>query len=349
MKLWPFGSKLETRSESVYSDAVIAGIVARATGAALAIPSATAALESCAGVVGRGFANAEVHGRGILAEALTPDCLELVGRSLIRRGELVMLIDTTGGRLTLLPAEQHDVTGGPFPHSWEYQLSIAGPSTTMTYHHVSAQQVLHFRYAADAARPWRGNGPIEIATLAGTLSAETVRSLSEEVSGPVGRLLGVPKDGGDDSVKSLKTDIATAKGRVALLETGDWADAGGGKVELKSQRFGPEPPDGMVSLLEAASREIFAACGFSPSLFAVGPAAALREAWRLALFGVLAPLATKVSAEFTAKLGGSMMLSFEELKASDLSGRARAFQSMVGGGMDAGKAASLSGLTMPED
>ena len=32
------------------------------------------------------------------------------------------------------------------------------------------------------------------------------------------------------------------------------------------------------------------------------------------------------------------------LRASDLSGRARVFQSMVGGGMDVTKAASLAGL-----
>ena len=34
--------------------------------------------------------------------------------------------------------------------------------------------------------------------------------------------------------------------------------------------------------------------------------------------------------------------------ASDLSGRARAFQSMVGGGMDVQKAAALAGLMEPE-
>ena len=35
-----------------------------------------------------------------------------------------------------------------------------------------------------------GNGPIQVAALAGTLSAETVKQLSDESSGPVGRLLG---------------------------------------------------------------------------------------------------------------------------------------------------------------
>ncbi|MCY4511367.1 MAG: hypothetical protein OXG35_31050 [Acidobacteria bacterium] len=37
-------------------------------------------------------------------------------------------------------------------------------------------------------------------------------------------------------------------------------------------------------------------------------------------------------------------MSFDRLFAGDLSGRARAFQSLVGGGMDPGKAAGLAGL-----
>ena len=49
--------------------------------------------------------SAEVSGREIIAEALTPSTLELIGRSLIRRGQVVFLIVTEGGRLALLPAE----------------------------------------------------------------------------------------------------------------------------------------------------------------------------------------------------------------------------------------------------
>ena len=36
-------------------------------------------------------------------------------------------------------------------------------------------------------------------------------------------------------------------------------------------------------------------------------------------------------------------------KASDLSGRARAFQSMVGGGMDVKQAVSIAGLMVEDD
>ena len=46
------------------------------------------------------------------------------------------------------------------------------------------------------------------------------------------------------------------------------------------------------------------------------------------------------------KLDDPVVLDWQELRARDISGRARAFQSMVGGGMDIAKAAALSGLMM---
>ena len=43
-----------------------------------------------------------------------------------------------------------------------------------------------------------------------------------------------------------------------------------------------------------------------------------------------------------------LAFSFDRLFASDLSGRARAFQSMVGGGMPVDRAAALAGLLDPD-
>ena len=342
---WPFGNKLETRAESSYTDVLIAALVSRAQGKSLAVPSATAALEACAGTVGRGFAATEVTGPGSIIQALTPSIMEMIGRSLIRRGELVLLIDTSSGSLRLIPAETHDVEGGPFPEEWEYRLTLGGPSKTVTHDFVPATSVLHFRYAVDPARPWRGNGPIAVANLAGRLSAETVNALANESSGPVGRLLGIPVDGEDATVQALKSDIANAKGKVALLEAGDWGNAGGdAKVDLKTERFGAEPPASLVELVSVASQEVYSACGLNQALWGGSQAAAVREAWRLCLFGVLSPLGRMVEAELQEKLEDTVALSWQELRASDLSGRARAFQSMVGGGMEVERAAGLAGL-----
>ena len=129
-------------------------------------------------------------------------------------------------------------------------------------------------------------------------------------------------------------DIKNAAGRVALLETGDWGNAGGDtKVDLKTERFGAEPPASMVELMSVASREIYAACGFNAALWGGAQAASVREAWRLALFGVLSPLGRMVESELQDKLEDTVKIGWTELRASDLSGRARAMQSMVNGGM----------------
>ena len=348
MKIWPFGNKLETRQESGYTDVLIAALVSRAEGKSLALPSATAALEAASGTVGRGFAGCEVTGPESLTRALTPGVLEMIGRSLIRRGELVFLIDTQAGKLRLIPAETHDVTGGPYPEEWEYRLTLGGPTRTMTHEFVPATSVLHFKYAADPSTPWRGNGPIAVANLAGKLSAETVNALANESSGPVGRLLGIPVDGDSATVLALKTDIAQARGRTAIIEGGDWGASGDAKVSLKSERFGSEPPSSLVDLLNVSSREIYSACGLNAAIWGSGDAASTREAWRLCLFSVLSPLGRLVQAELQDKLDDEVSLSWQELRASDLSGRSRAFQSMVNGGMSVTDAVAVAGL-MVED
>ena len=53
--------------------------------------------------------------------------------------------------------------------------------------------------------------------------------------------------------------------------------------------------------------------------------------------------------EWSRKLEVDVVLTWDELQASDLAGRARAFQSMVGGGMAIERAAALAGLMAPED
>ena len=348
MKFWPFGNNLETRQESGYSDVLIAALVSRAQGKPLAIPSATAALEACSGTVGRAFAASEVAGPDSIIQALSPSIMEMIGRSLIRTGELVFLIDTLAGRLRLIPAETHDVEGGPLPEEWEYRLTLGGPSRTITHEFVPSQSVLHFKYAVDPARPWRGNGPVQVATLAGKLSAETVNALANESSGPVGRLLGIPVDGEDATIQALKSDIANARGKMAIIEAGNWGNAGEARVGLKTERFGAEPSASLVDLLNVSSREIYSACGLNAAIWGAGDAASTREAWRLCLFSVLSPLGIIVQAELQMKLEDTVTLSWQELRASDLSGRARAFQSMVGGGMAVADAVSVAGL-MVED
>ena len=67
------------------------------------------------------------------------------------------------------------------------------------------------------------------------------------------------------------------------------------------------------------------------------------------MHATIAPLARIVAEELSAKFETAIGLSFDELFAADLSGRARAFRSLVNGGMAVEKAAALAGLMQSEE
>ena len=160
--MWPFkkgetatDDKLEKRDTSA-TDVVVAGILARAGGSPVVKVEATSALEACSGFVGRSFAGAELTGPDYIVEALTPAMMLLIGRSLIRVGELVLRIRVEDGMLMLDPCADHDVTGGADHRGWFYRLNVAGPSRVTTVRHVPREGVVHLMYSSSAATPWRG-------------------------------------------------------------------------------------------------------------------------------------------------------------------------------------------------
>ena len=179
---------------------------------------------------------------------------------------------------------------------------------------------------------------------AATLISSVDWGLADESSGPVGRLLGLPIDGDDESVSGIKTGIAKARGRMVTLETGDWDNVGTAMMDLATKRFGAEPPRALIEQAKVAFAEVVSACGFNPSLFIAGDSASLRESWRLALWGVVHPLSKLVEAEVNAKLDSGINITFQELRASDLSGRARAYGSLVSGGLTPEAAGREAGI-----
>ena len=346
---WPW-SKTENYESGGYTDAWIASLLRFASGNGSPISTAaTGALESVAGLVGRGFAACEVSGDAMYTAALTPDVLMMMGRSLIRQGDNVYYLDTTNG-LTILPAQTHSVDGGPLPVGWRYTVSLPGPSTTHSMI-VDADDLLHLRYAVDPQTPWRGMGPIGVASDAGRLSAEVLAALADESGGPRGSFLPMPT-GDDATTGKLKGDIRTARGTILTVESmaTDWGRGGPAPTaDWQQQRFGSTPPAALVELLESARTEVWAACGVSAGMFAAANSASLRESWRVALFGLLSPLGKLVQSELQRKVHPSIVLDWTELRASDLGARARSFQSMIGGGMPLADAVAISGLMSPPE
>ena len=350
LKFW----KTEKRAAS-YTDTLTALLLSQASGQTLAAPAATAGASAASGVVARAFAVADIEGPANYTAGLTPVVMALIGRALIHSGEIVLAIDIEDGMVKVWPASDFDIVGGYQPDSWRYRVNLGGPSRYYTRDNLGADAVVHIRYLTDPARPWRGVGPIQSAALAGKLSAETTKALADELSGPRGSLMPFPgKDGDDPSLDKLKTDLKTLGGSMAFVESmaGGYGtpDARQGGEDNKPRRIGAEPPTSTVTLQTTAFNELVAACGLSPLLFdAKAPGGSFREAWRQALHGVIAPLGKIVQAELQDKIHPDIVLNFDGLMASDISGRARAFQSMTNGGMDVTKAAALSGLMMQDE
>ena len=257
---WPWNrSGVEVRESASYSDAVVAQIVAAAGGPSLAAVGATGALEASSSLIARSFASALVRSASAqVVGALSPSVLSSIGRALVRSGECVFLISTDGGRLGLLPATSWDIQGGPAEASWIYRLTIPGPTRLQT-HTVSSQSCVHIRLQVDQSRPWLGVSPLRAASLAGKLSAATVSALADESGMAVGGLIGVPTDGQDKSVDQLRADLKSLRGDVALVESGDWGDPGGGRPhgDWRVSRIGADPPEALIQLAEFSSREVF--------------------------------------------------------------------------------------------
>ena len=154
----------------------------------------------------------------------------------------------------------------------------------------------------------------------------------------------------DDPLAKMKTDLGQLAGGLSIVETtaAGWGEGRGSapQKDWMPNRLGPNPPAALCGLREDVIRSVLSACGVSPAMVAaVGDGTARREAWRQFLFGSLAPVAKTVEEEFRSKLEKpDLSFEYEGLRASDLIGRARALQSLVGGGKAVEKAAALSGL-----
>lgn len=166
----------------------------------------------------------------------------------------------------------------------------------------------------------------------------------------------VPQDGGDgsegDSLVSLKNDLRNARGRTLLVPTTaeGWSEgmAAAPRQDRQQKRIGADPPDTLEKIRGSVGETILACCDVPVELAELGQGTAAREAWRRFLHATINPLRKLIAEELTEKFELPVSLNFDSLMASDISGRARAFQSMVGDGMEVARAAELSSLMTEE-
>ena len=345
---------LEKRDTNSYTDARVFAALTDAEGTAATVHK-TAALEAAAGLYAFCLAGAGVTPS---IPALTPACLSLLARGLIRNGESLFLIRLAGDRIQLLPAASWDVRGGITPESWFYRVDLFGPTAdSPTSQIVSGAQVLHFRYATSPARPWYGVGPLTWASQSARLAGGLETRLAGEAQGPSGYVLPIPQDGGDggddDPLQSLKSDLANSGGKTQLIETtaAAWGEgkAGAPMQDWQSKRYGINVPDSVGSLRNAAAVAVLNACQVPQALFDNADGTSQREAWRRFAMGPLAGLAAIIESEIADKLMTPVKFDFSGLWAHDIQGRAQAFNRLVQGGMSIEQAAGASGVLMMDE
>ena len=78
---------ISKRGKGSYTDAIIASLTQVATGETKANSTATAAVEACSGLVARAFVTAEIESTDTIQQLITPACLAMIGRELIRHGK----------------------------------------------------------------------------------------------------------------------------------------------------------------------------------------------------------------------------------------------------------------------
>ena len=337
----------ENRSAEGYTNLITQARQEAAEGASLDVET-LAVSEICASLYARGFSQAEVSGSGI---TFLPDLLALIGRGLLTRGEAVLDIRSATDGEPLI-ASGWEISGGSSdPLAWRYRLTLPTPSGTNTVARRSLD-VLHFRINAAPTRPWEGRSPFVIAGTTALLASRIEQSLSDEFKIPVGRILPVPAGLDTDKLDQVRDDMNNAKGKTAVVESmaQGWGDGRSAAPhnDWVPRAMGPKPDEGVLKARSDVADSMYLAAGVPVEITASAEGSATREAWRRFLHGTLQPLGNVIAGELRRKVQGNPRVSFDRLFASDLSGRARAFQSIVAAGLPVERAATLAGLLESE-
>ena len=261
--------------------------------------------------------------------------------ALCRSGESLHVIDVRHGRVTLTPCGRWTVHGND--QTWVYRCDLSGPDTTRTITREAAS-VVHVRYAAHPSRPWAGRSPVRLAVdtarVAGLLETATAGELNftqQQVLTPR-RNQGdyAPTDTlGPDTIQKIVSAFAEHVSTGAFVIPAD----------VTAQRLGPEPPDSFALLRDRFENSILAMCGIPPALVAPrGTGTGARETFRQVLHALLKPLGALLAEELQTKLDPAAALSFDALRAGDITGTARAFGSLVTAGVTPKSAAAVVGL-----
>lgn len=347
--MWPFKQRAKNVSQPDLLSVLMGGLPAGSLGL-LEDTTRTAALETAASMWSNALASA--------SGPLPSDCLAWLGRELILRGQGVLLIDTSMGRLRFVPVWHVDIDGfGPFPEAWTYRCTVNSPDNS-TYVRVSGSGVVHLNWATDPVRPWRGLPPWDTTT--GAVLGSVEGRLKNEARTPFGYLLpsrdrrGSPTD---DNAENAGFNFAGLNGKLVTTTGTPQEVAGAGQVANPQQRYSPirlgmDLPQTLVQFRKDIERSVFLTCGVPPSLTDTSDGTSQRESYRRFCLLSVEPVLRRLSSELVAKLEitpAEAAFNIWGLWGHDLAGRAKAFQVLVAAGKSEAEASKLAGLMVPDD
>ena len=303
-----------------------------------------AVIEGAARIVGHALATATVDG----TKLLTPQIREMIGRELIKTGEVLFLKSRNAG--PLIPVASWDIRGEPAPDRWAYRVSVNGPDTSQeTRIETMADQVLHFRINSQPASPWRGQPPWKGADLTSGTARNAEKSAGDSAKVPSGALLPIPlAAGGKGTDQITQSQALTAATSKALAVSGLYVlpvpvNKPGGLSG--TSRIGPEPAMAHVQLRTDAQYQLCWACGVPPALMShQAQGNTLREGWRQLQHGLMEPMARLIEGELSMKGFRGVTFNFRSLHASDLATRGRVLKQLVDAGIPVDEAREIAGL-----
>ncbi|MCY4539280.1 MAG: hypothetical protein OXE52_13755, partial [Chloroflexi bacterium] len=251
---------------------------------------------------------------------------------LMLAGESVWAVD---GELTWVPSYSIDKSGN-------YTLDGGGVR--------SAEHVLHVRYAWDRFMG-RGLGPLDGATRVREAGRKLERAFSFAGNAPVAQLARVPyqrlvntqtgQESPNSPIDQLTRAIVEAEGK-AYLAPASAAATGGASKDYELVQFAPHLPQENTTGWESLNKMALVSMGFPASYSRQG---LTREDWRMFITTTLKPLGRLVI-EAAARAGLPISISWNEVQATDLATRARAFKGFVDAGLTKEEAAEVCDIKL---
>ena len=304
-----------------YTEAILRIIGGRAAGTLLGVTSAE---QAAASLMARSFVSSEMvgkHARLFTAERLSTMANEMVinGQTTWRRKD---------GDLEWVQMVHIGSRG-------KYQ--IGG-------RYVPADRILHCRLNVDMLTG-QGRSDLAVAIAARDLLRNMEFNLADESQDPSGYLIPT-QSWENEQIRNGVTELDGAKMLVPPESTNFMGSPGSvsAQYDWLQRRVGFDPPPAVRDWYDTARINALGVLGVPASLFGTdADASATREAWRLYIFTVVDPMA-KLLEQAAARAGLDIDFKFDQLMASDIANRARAYKSLVDSNMAEDQAAKLTGL-----